>query len=83
MTLTQYGLPVECTNTTPLTLAALAAYVGYSRSRIYSDIKRGYAPEFGDRTTAGHYLDWLRAHPKVRKNSAKKQGLERELSRLN
>lgn len=83
MKIKQYRRTVDAVETTPLTLKGLAVFLGFGRTKLWSDIKRGYVPEFGDRSTARHYRTWLRANPKVRKKQEKKSEMGRELSRLN
>jgi len=81
--LTQYRRTINAGETTLLTLTALAQFMGFGRTRIHADVKRGYRLEFGDRTTPRHYRAWLSANPRQRKKSEKKSTLEHELSQLN
>jgi hypothetical protein len=81
-TITQYGREIKAGETTPLTLSALAQFFGFGRSKLYEDVRRGYQPEFGSRTTPRHYRAWLAKNPKIRKKSEKRLALEHELSRL-
>lgn len=82
MIIKQYGRAINAGETTPLTMSSLAYYFGYGRSRISDDLRRGYCPEFGDRSTPAHYRAWMQANPKARRRTAAQSILERELARL-
>lgn len=81
-TVTSYGREIEATETTPLTIGALAQYLGLGRAYIYGDLRRGYVLEYGTVTTAAHYRAWMRANPRIRKAREATTRLERELQKL-
>lgn len=84
--ITHWGKTVKAGEDTPLTLAGLSQFFGMSRPVIYKDIKRGYAMEFGTRTTPAHYRAWLIKNPRPSRGQKAQEAaskLAHELSQLN
>lgn len=73
-TVTKRGKRIEVSETDLLNTSQLAEYIGVSRWTIHNHVKNGYVYEYGGRTTAAHFLAWLRrqsallstSHPKAK-----------------